>query len=265
MYKKRILISLLGVVLVFALFACGTDSTAGSEKVNGEQMTLDLPFGETTGEYTGEVENNEPNGEGSFTAESEEGEKWTYTGQWKDGLMDGQGVIDYEDTSFDDDCGTFVKGTWTPTAGDYYTSSGTSADDNYKVSEVSQKFMNDNKDLFPAKSESLIKDDMIQDVEFEDLAKDISKYDDKLIKKNLKISQSFVVDDGVEALGVENTTWITAYDEDFNAYTMIYLGVLNLKEDQDVTIYGLPIGKNAYPNEEGGETETVVLAPSLIK
>lgn len=85
--NKRIFFCLILVFIlsVFLLTGCGEPS--------GTEMTLQLSFGERTGIYDGEVdENGIPNGMGTFTTTNSEGVKWTYRGQFVDGHFEGEGM-----------------------------------------------------------------------------------------------------------------------------------------------------------------------------
>lgn len=92
--NKRIFFCLILVFIlsVFLLTGCGEPS--------GTEMTLQLSFGERTGIYDGEVdENGIPNGMGTFTTTNSEGVKWTYRGQFVDGHFEGEGTTTWEDGS----------------------------------------------------------------------------------------------------------------------------------------------------------------------
>lgn len=78
---------LLSILSLLIISGCG-----GPKKVNNQQITLHLAYGDRAGTYTGEVnDQNTPNGKGSFTTKSSEGIEWTYEGQFKDGHMEGKG------------------------------------------------------------------------------------------------------------------------------------------------------------------------------
>ncbi len=58
----------------------------------GKEMTLNLTYGDRIGKYSGDVnEQGLPHGQGKFTTENSEGEKWTYEGEFKNGHFDGEG------------------------------------------------------------------------------------------------------------------------------------------------------------------------------
>ena len=95
---------LLSVVLsAFIIAGCG-----GPKTVSNQQMTLTLAYGEKTGQYTGEVDdNNLPNGKGSFTTQNNQGMKWTYDGEFKNGHFDGQGKTVWANGQ--EESGTYVN------------------------------------------------------------------------------------------------------------------------------------------------------------
>lgn len=77
---KRIIALISAGCLMLSLAGCG------------KEMTLNLSYGDRTGTYSGEVnEQGLPHGQGKFTSTNSEGEKWTYEGEFKNGHFDGEG------------------------------------------------------------------------------------------------------------------------------------------------------------------------------
>lgn len=56
-----------------------------------KEITLNLSYGDRTGKYTGDLVDGIPNGHGKFTTTNDEGEKWTYEGEFKNGHFEGEG------------------------------------------------------------------------------------------------------------------------------------------------------------------------------
>ena len=78
--KKRIMAILMASCLALSLAGCG------------KEMTLNLSYGDRTGTYSGDVdENGVPNGQGKFTTTNDAGEKWTYEGAFVNGHFEGEG------------------------------------------------------------------------------------------------------------------------------------------------------------------------------
>lgn len=82
------------VVCIFLLAGCSNATSA--TYVENKEMTLNFSYGDRTGIYTGNVEEGIPQGEGTFESVNDSNEKWTYTGDWKDGVMDGYGVCEWQ-------------------------------------------------------------------------------------------------------------------------------------------------------------------------
>ena len=82
---------ILGFLVVFTvslmILGCG-----GPQKVSDKEMTLSLSYGDRSGTYTGEVnEQGVPNGKGKFTTKNSQGEPWFYEGDFKNGHFEGTG------------------------------------------------------------------------------------------------------------------------------------------------------------------------------
>lgn len=83
---KRFVAMIITVLLLVTLVACSNN-----------EITLDLAYGERTGTYTGETNDTGlPHGQGKFTSKNENGEKWTYEGEFKNGHFDGEGKTTWD-------------------------------------------------------------------------------------------------------------------------------------------------------------------------
>lgn len=108
--KKLRLVALLLVCVLIA--GCG-NTTEGSVESKSEtsvdseqpnhfsgEMTISFIYGERTGTYEGEInENGLPNGTGMFKSQSESGTPWTYSGEWKNGHWEGNGTTVWDNGS----------------------------------------------------------------------------------------------------------------------------------------------------------------------
>lgn len=93
-YIAKVVSLLLSVCLIAVIAGCG-----GPKKVTNQQMTLQLSYGDRTGSYTGEVnEQNEPNGKGKFVTKSSQGHEWIYEGEFKNGHFEGKGKTTWTNT-----------------------------------------------------------------------------------------------------------------------------------------------------------------------
>lgn len=100
---KKAIICFISAFLILSLAACGSGGKQGAS----QEMTLDFNFGERAGRYLGELdEDGLPDGYGSFWAENTSGDKWIYSGEWKHGHFDGQGMTKWESGEYY--CGSYV-------------------------------------------------------------------------------------------------------------------------------------------------------------
>lgn len=79
---------------LFLLFLMPTVALA--ETVRDLELTLEFAFGSRTGVFSGDVQNGLPNGAGSFVTRNDEGDAWTYIGEWVDGHLEGYGTSEWD-------------------------------------------------------------------------------------------------------------------------------------------------------------------------
>lgn len=102
---KKLVALMLGCCLMLSLAACG------------KEMTLNLSYGDRTGTYSGDVnEQGLPHGQGKFTSTNDEGEKWTYEGEFKNGHFDGEGKTMWKSGTVE--IGTYKDDVIVPMKGD---------------------------------------------------------------------------------------------------------------------------------------------------
>ncbi len=103
--KKGILATILSLCLCLALVGCGK-----------EEITLHLAYGDRTGTYSGET-NDEglPHGQGKFTSTNENGGSWTYEGEFKNGHFDGEGKTTWKSGAIE--YGTYKDDVLVPLSG----------------------------------------------------------------------------------------------------------------------------------------------------
>lgn len=103
MYRKLGTL-LLCFILVSSLVGCS------------EEITLNLTYGDRTGKYSGEMVDGIPHGQGKFTSQNSDGEKWTYEGEFKNGHFDGEGKTTWANGQVE--IGTYKDDTIIPIKGD---------------------------------------------------------------------------------------------------------------------------------------------------
>ncbi|SKA23103.1 DUF4352 domain-containing protein [Megasphaera cerevisiae] len=83
--KKSLCATLSIFLIAFILVGCKSN-------VSDKQMTITIGNNmQRTGTYTGEIENDIPNGKGKFTSANPQNITWVYEGEFKDGTFNGQG------------------------------------------------------------------------------------------------------------------------------------------------------------------------------
>lgn len=112
------------IFLILLLTVLLTLSGCGQKNVTDERMTIYVmgaKYSGYYGSYTGEViKGNVPNGAGVFSVLGTSGDKWTYDGEWNDGVFCGGGVFTWEDGSYF--VGEFADGD--NADGSYYSAGG---------------------------------------------------------------------------------------------------------------------------------------------
>lgn len=132
----------------------------------------------------------------------------------------------------------------------------------YTTVEKAQTFLVEHKNLFPSKNKKDIKKFTDESIGYKHLAKNISRYGDKL----MHISYAQVVQiEEIEISVEEMVTSLNMIDESGNQYYIYYIGQLDDVFDDDwVEFYGLPLDMSSFNNTDGGSTPVPVLAGSYI-
>lgn len=95
---KRIWFWILVVIATFIALAIIANVLVPTYSVEDKPVTLDLNnMGTCEGVYTGEMDDELPEGEGTFICTSDNGGEWSYSGTWKNGQMTGYGTYAYSD------------------------------------------------------------------------------------------------------------------------------------------------------------------------
>ena len=218
---------------------------------------------EYEGLFKGKTKDGRAEGEGSFEADSDS--KFEYVGNWSNNLFHGNGVIKWEDDKgkerkYD---GTYKEGEFTPTNLEVYKVIG-QVEPKFVVSEDTEKFIKEHKELFTTKNYDKIKKYVDESVTIKKIKKTASKYDNKIMKlNNYEILQIFEE----EIFKDKTLTTILATDSNYNDYCYIYyIGELKNKyEGSRITCYGVPAEYSSFENVSGGTTLCCVVLASLIK
>ena len=180
MMKKFLSLSF-GLLLLVSLASCGESNPETAEDasdrktVENETFTItgkdyddagELYTFEVEGQYSGQILNDVPDGQGTFICQKGDGNSWTYSGEFKNGVFNGKGETTWSDTKWKE-AGTYTDGLFTPNTFEMFDSLSASEVAPYTISEQNQEFMESHLELFPAETEaaqqtmsSLIQEDL---------------------------------------------------------------------------------------------------------
>lgn len=272
---KRVSELILSLLMILTLAACGGSSSSSQpdyQTVENESIIItvkeyndsgELESYEVEGEYTGQLLNGAPDGEGTFVAQNESGTTWRYSGQFKNGLFDGKGSSTWDGTDWEE-TGTYSEGLFTPNTFEMFDSISSTEPAPYKISEQNQTFIESNLDLFPVETEdaketmsTLIQEDLTYPM----MSKTLSGFEGKLYRCSSALAGQVTQN----ILFGRSITRIVSRDEDYNYYYILYDGVLpDVYDGTTITFVGLPVSSSGFENVGGGTTNVIVLIGSYI-
>lgn len=265
---KRAFSLVLSLLMALTLTACGESDSEQASPKTVENKTVVITGKdyndagewedfEAEGQYTGQVLNGVPDGEGTFTAQNAEGVTWTYSGEFKNGQCHGKGEAIW-DTGWRE-CGTYTNGLFTPNTFELFDSLSEVGEPVYSISEGNQTFMESNLELFPAETEDAkaSMNTFIQtDLTYPMMTKTLDGLEGKLYRCTSAQATQVFQD---EIFGHTITT-IICHDSDYNYYYICYDGVLpDVYDGTAFEFVGLPISASGFSNVGGGTTNVIVL------
>lgn len=196
-----------------------------------------------TGSYAGEVLNGLPEGEGTFITTRGERNPWKYTGQWKNGMFNGQGTQTIEDSATVKK-GTFTNNEFTPDALEAFAY--TAQKKEYNISEKSKTAVKKFADYFTGKQKQGIPTEQHIDTKFDlkQYKKRPNDYGDKLVY----VSKATVVQVITWEIGNKTVEQILMETDDNDVYYGFYCGKSNIVEDMKIAAYVLPFDWDTYKN-----------------
>ncbi|PKM71497.1 MAG: hypothetical protein CVU91_13510 [Firmicutes bacterium HGW-Firmicutes-16] len=234
---------------------------SGSGKLVDSQFLIKFTENDRTGKYEGDTINGVPTGNGSFTATNSEGQKYCYTGNFKDGTFNGQGELKYEVEPDYIQTGTFTNGDYTPTPKETFMFLGQKKGAKFGMRQLSADFLDSNADIFVVNSAEGL--DALVDTEYrhEAYTKSPDKFGDKLIKQTaLRITQI----SEFSTYNYDTVTFIIAGDVNYNYYYIYYIGSVDAYDGDYISAYLLPLDYFAFDNVGGGKTRAVACAAAYI-
>lgn len=212
-----------------------------------------------TGAYNGVVIDGVANGEGSFSAKNDEGISFTYTGQWKDGLYNGQGKVVYDSKDKFKLDGNFENGEFKPSPAELIKMIGTLPSIcAYTVSDEVFKHISENENVFVNHDTSGIEDLMKPDFSLEQFKKEHKVENPYYIKLNDLMVVNVTQGSGDEMYGYDFTEML-CQDSSIRPYRLYYLGHSDkLVEDNYFNAVVLPLDYSTYETVDGGKEWALV-------
>ena len=265
---KRLFALILSLLMALTMAACGGSNSNQATPKTVENKTLIITGREyndagepedyeAEGQYTGQVLDGIPDGEGTFTCQNSEGITWSYSGEFKNGRFHGKG-----ETVWDigwRERGTYTDGLFTPNTFELFDSISELGEPAYSISEENQAFMENHLELFPAETEEAkaSMDTFIQsDLTYPMMTKTLDGLEGKLYHcasaQAVQVFQNEVFN--------HTLTFIICNDSDYNYYYICYNGVLpDVYDGTEFEFVGLPVSASGYSNVGGGTTNVMVI------
>lgn len=208
------------------------------------------------GSYDGQVLNGKPEGKGTFVAVDAEGREWMYTGEWKNGSFNGEGMQGWVDDKTSFRMGTFVNGIFSPKWSEIVYYLGTMGTMPYEVSESAMAFMEKYPQFF-------------LDASRYDIATSTTvsfKFNLKQFKKNpmgekaalIKLNDMWVAQARTESVWDVGFEYILFMAEDGTIYHGIRYGESDIVEGMQVSMYYLPLDWITYETVNGEKKWSVM-------
>lgn len=212
------------------------------------------------GEYKGDLLDGLPSGSGTFTAVNDAGVRYTYTGEWKNGLYNGFGKATFDAFSNVHE-GNFKDGEFAPTPLQFFVALGTGDDDGYEITDNAVAFLEKYPDVFINNTTENTDIEFEENFKYEAFAKNPAKFGEKLIKiSGLRVVQIFEYSDW----GYDYSFCI-AQDSNYNVYYIYLLGYADdVYEGSRVTLTALPLAYFTYPNTAGNKIWAIACAAVSI-
>lgn len=277
--KRKLLAFALSSALLLSISACDSSgSSSGNVEANNEEtveneiITISVDswgegnnheIVEREGTYSGTMINGIPEGKGTFTTENDSGVSWTYTGEFKDGMFDGQGETVWNELE-KYQIGTYSAGLFQPNTPELFNSLSNLTSPSFSISTENMNFMQEHLNLFPAVTDSDITEAQTYvktDLTYPMMTKTLDGLEGVLFYCNpaqaLQVFQ--------EDIYGHTITYIFCGDENNNYYSIFYDGVLpDVYDGVYISFTGLPVSPSGFENVGGGTTNVIVMIASSV-
>lgn len=224
----------------------------GNGEINSNDVVAHLAEVDRKGTYNGSVVNGVFCGKASFSATNDDGINYTYEGNWKNGLWDGQGKLIYNNADdYVNSIGTFVAGYFKPTVLEFLTSFGTSKNSPYTINNNGRAFIKVHELLFTKNTAAGVAEFIDTDFSYATYSKHASIYGDSLFRiSGLYVTQAFECDD----YWGRRITVFLVQDNNYNLYYGVLLNTSALiVEGRKITLTALPLDYSTYVGVDGNQ------------
>ena len=265
------------------------DPTTATDKLITVHISLDGETGDIEGYYTGDIQNGQAHGYGTYISENNDG-SFTYKGYFSNGQINGEGVMKllydggelrYEGNFINGALngygstiateggvttarrGNYSQGRYTPTVGQKYDYLGQM--DFYGVFSLPDSvisYIDSHPEYFPKADKPDAEAAILREFEYRHFTKTRKQDTIGLIKTDLYPIQ---VQENVLAETGDTITTILANDEAQNIYVLYYLDSVEIYDGDIFTAYSLPVELSSYSNVSGGTTIAVDMIASYIQ
>ncbi len=227
-------------------WAEGKMGESGTLKSN--HATIHFSDLDRTGKYEGDVVNGVLEGEGVFSATTDDGVNYTYKGSFLNGLFDGQGSQIYDDETWYPHIGHFKKGEFEPTLVEALSSISQRKVSSCNIPSFKLNFFEKNPALFTKGTVAEANTYLNKDFRIADFAKNPASDTTKIAKISMRIFQ--VIED--EMWGYNFTRVLGSKGS--NIYFCYYFGKSDkLADNRSVTLYVMPLDYSTYKGIDGSD------------
>ena len=212
-----------------------------------------------TGVYSGQLVKGIPEGEGTFKAINDQGESWSYTGEFSEGTFSGYGKVEWNNGLCEE--GTYTNGAYTPLEDELFCVVGTRSQAPFTITENNRRFIRENKDIF--NSEKTFDYEALIDYS---ITPAMMKDNIENVEENLYCCIEASVEEIYEnSMYGHSIAFVLARDYEGYLYVLVYDGELeDVVEQGIVTFTGLPVANSCFENNYGEISDAIVIVAADI-
>ncbi|WP_343210253.1 hypothetical protein [Anaerolentibacter hominis] len=232
----------------------------GAGELFCDQFHVHYVDADRIGTYEGQAVDGVASGYGTFRAQNNMYDWYTYEGEWENDIFNGKGKMEYDDPFYKLREGTYVNGEFLPTAEEFYACYGTFALLEFHPSEKAREFLKEHENLFPADTEKEAADCTDEKILYQELAADPEQYGDKLFSSREFTVLQIIEETPVWGRTITSCIFTVPGEEETFAYCIYLDNLDHLKEGDTVTFYGLPLGTTSYLDQRGERIASYMFA-----